>query len=54
MNKHVNKKFKHYGLHDHYLSNGKTFPAYAKTGDGNLVRTVAKTTKKWRKEHGVL
>lgn len=54
MNKHKNRKFKRYGLHEQYSHNGKMHPAYVENEDGALIRTVAKTTKKWRKQNGVL
>lgn len=51
---HSNKKYKRYGLGDKIVSNGKEYPAYVQNQNGTLVRMFTKTTKKWRREHGIL
>lgn len=47
------KKFKRFGLEDYFTAGGKRIPAYSEDRNGALRRNFQKTTKKWRKEHGV-
>lgn len=54
MSNRADRKYKRYGLKDSFLSNGKLYPAYTTMEDGSIRRVFQKTTKVWRKEHGVL
>jgi hypothetical protein len=51
---HKNKKFKRFSLGGTFRYNNKEHPCYVVDIDGATRRNFVKTTKEWRKEHGVL
>jgi hypothetical protein len=51
---HKNNKYKRFGLHASFTRNKKVYKAYSVDENGTVKRNFVKTTKKWRKENGVL